>query len=160
MPEIFLVFTLILLGFILLAIELFIIPGFGFVGISGLFCLVLASYISYSKLSPQIGISVSIISIIAIVIMVKTLPKTKLWKKLRLEETTAKSAGYSATRAELKDLLGKEGVTITPLHPVGTAIIDSKRVDVVTETAGMIEKDKVVVVVKVEGNRVVVKPKG
>lgn len=153
MSEIFLVFTLILLGFILLAIELFIIPGFGFVGISGLFCLVVASYISFTKLNPVAGIIVSIASIAAIVIMLKILPKTNLYKKLRLETTTT---GYSATRSGLDKLIGKEGMTITPLHPVGTAIIEDKRVDVVSEV-GMIDKDKKVVVIKVEGNRVVVK---
>lgn len=156
MPDLFLVFTLILLGFILLAIELFIIPGFGFVGISGLFCLVIASYISYTKLNPLTGFAVSIISIVAIVVMIRILPKTKMYKKLRLETTTSKSAGYSATRAGLEELINKEGVTITPLHPVGTAIVDGKRIDVVCEV-GTIDKEKKVVVVKVEGNRVVVK---
>lgn len=156
MPDLFLVFTLILLGFILLAIELFIIPGFGFVGISGLFCLVIASYVSYTKLNPLTGFAVSIISIVAIVVMIRILPKTKMYKKLRLETTTSKSAGYSATRAGLEELINKEGVTLTPLHPVGTAIVDGKRLDVVCEV-GLIDKEKKVVVVKVEGNRVVVK---
>lgn len=153
MSEIFLVFTLILLGFILLAIELFIIPGFGFVGISGLFCLVIAGYMSYIKLNPAIGIIVSIASIVAIIIMLRILPTTKLYKKLRLETTTI---GYSATRSGLDKLIGKEGITITPLHPVGTAVVDDKRIDVVSEV-GMIDKDKKIVVLKVEGNRVVVK---
>lgn len=156
MSELFLVFTLILLGFILLAIELFIIPGFGFVGISGLFCLALASYFSYTKLNPLIGIIISAVSLFAIVIMLKILPKTKVYKKLRLETTTARSAGYTAVREGLESLIGKEGISITPLHPVGTAIIDNKRVDVISEI-GMIDKDKKIVVVKVEGNRVVVK---
>lgn len=153
MPDLFLVFTLILLGFILLAIELFIIPGFGFVGISGLFCLAVASFLSYTRLNPLMGILVSIASIIVIVIMLRILPKTKLYKKLRLETTTV---GYSATRAGLERLMGKEGVTINPLHPVGTAIIEGKRVDVVSEV-GMIEKGRRIIVVKVEGNKVVVK---
>lgn len=151
-----LVFTLILLGFILLAIELFIIPGFGFVGISGLICLFIASYISYTKLNPMAGFAVSLISLITIIVMIKILPKTRIWKKLQLEETTSKGAGYSATRMGLEKLIGKEGITLTPLHPVGTAIIDGKRVDVVSEV-GMIDKDRKVVVVKVEGNRVIVK---
>lgn len=149
----FLVFTLILLGFILLAIELFIIPGFGFVGISGLFCLTIASYISFSKLNPAVGFLVSIASITAIIIMMKALPKTNLYKKLRLETSTK---GYSAVRSGLDKLIGKEGITITPLHPVGTAVVDDKRIDVVSEV-GMIDRDKRVVVIKVEGNRVVVK---
>lgn len=153
MPDLLLVFTLILLGFILLALELFVVPGFGLMGILGLLCLAGASYLSYTKLSSLAGIIVSVVSIVAIVLLIRIFPKTAFWKKMRLEKTTA---GYSATREGLESLAGKEGIILTPLRPVGTAIIDNKRIDVVTEM-GMIDKDKRIVVVKVEGNRVVVK---
>lgn len=156
MSGLFLVFTLILLGFILLAIELFIIPGFGFVGISGLLCFAAAAYISFIKLNPLMGIIISVLSVIVIAAMLKFLPKTRLYKKLQLEATTGKSAGYSATREGLNELIGKEGTVITPLHPIGTAVIEGKRVDVVSEV-GMIDRGKKIVVIKVEGNKVVVK---
>lgn len=156
MPDLLLVFTLVLLGFVLLALEVFVIPGFGLLGILGLLCLAGASYLSYIKLSPLMGIIVSVVSIAAIILLIRIFPKTAFWKKMRLTKTTA---GYSATREGLQDLIGKEGVTLTSLRPVGTAIIDNKRVDVVAEM-GMVDKDKKIVVVKVEGNRVVVRERG
>lgn len=153
MPDWFLVFSLILLGFVFLALELFVIPGFGLMGILGLLCLGAASYLSYTKLNPLVGVIISVFSIVVIILLIRIFPKTTFWKKMQLEKT---AAGYSATREGLESLAGKEGVTLTPLRPVGTAIIEDKRVDVVTEM-GMVDKDKKIVVVKVEGNRVVVK---
>lgn len=57
---------------------------------------------------------------------------------------------------ERPELVHREGVAITNLRPSGTAIIDGKRVDVVTE-GGMIERGTPVRVVSVEGLRVVVR---
>lgn len=54
------------------------------------------------------------------------------------------------------DLIGKVGVTFTPLRPAGTVIIDDERLDVVSE-GSFTEKDKKVKVVKVEGSRIVVR---
>jgi membrane-bound serine protease (ClpP class) len=53
-------------------------------------------------------------------------------------------------------LLGKEGVTQTVMRPSGIALIDGKKVDVVTAGEG-IEKGVRVTVTKVEGNRIVVR---
>lgn len=54
------------------------------------------------------------------------------------------------------DLVGKEGLTVTALRPAGMAIIDGKKVDVVT-LGDFIEKDLPVRVVDISGNRVVVR---
>ncbi len=56
----------------------------------------------------------------------------------------------------LDALLGKEGSTKSDLHPGGIAVIDGRRVDVVTE-GGMIAKGQSIRVIEVEGNRVVVR---
>jgi membrane-bound serine protease (ClpP class) len=53
-------------------------------------------------------------------------------------------------------LLGKEGDAHTELRPAGIVLIDGRKVDVVTG-GEMVERGKRVRVVKVEGNRIVVK---
>lgn len=59
--------------------------------------------------------------------------------------------------AELKSsLVGQQGITVTPLRPAGTALINNQRVDVVTE-GGFVENQRPVVVVKAEGTWVVVR---
>ena len=54
------------------------------------------------------------------------------------------------------ELLHRTGVAITQLRPSGTAFINGKRVDVVTE-GGLIEQGASIKVVAVEGLRVVVR---
>jgi membrane-bound serine protease (ClpP class) len=53
-------------------------------------------------------------------------------------------------------LLGKAGVTYTPLHPAGVAIIEGRKVDVVTP-GHFIEQNVPIRVVDISGNRVVVR---
>jgi membrane-bound serine protease (ClpP class) len=56
----------------------------------------------------------------------------------------------------LINLVGKSGKSITPLRPVGAALINDQRVDVVT-LGDFIEAEVEVEVILVEGNRVVVR---
>jgi membrane-bound serine protease (ClpP class) len=56
----------------------------------------------------------------------------------------------------IESLLGKEGITHTPLRPAGTAIIDGKKVDVVTQ-GQFIAPNVKVRVVDTTGNWVVVR---
>jgi membrane-bound serine protease (ClpP class) len=53
-------------------------------------------------------------------------------------------------------LIGKQGVSSTPLHPAGIAEFQGERVDVVSE-GELIDAGVAVKVVKVDGNRVVVR---
>jgi membrane-bound serine protease (ClpP class) len=77
-------------------------------------------------------------------------------KRLTLKKAQNDGEGYTSGPAGLDALLSREGTALTPLRPSGTAVIDGKRVDVVTE-GEMIDKDKPVRVIKVEGGRVVVR---
>jgi membrane-bound serine protease (ClpP class) len=65
-----------------------------------------------------------------------------------------KDTGYIASAAR-EDLVGAEGVAATDLHPSGTAVIGSERLDVVSE-AGFIDKGERIRVVRSEGYRHVV----
>ena len=66
--------------------------------------------------------------------------------------------GVSSQSPELMQYLDKEGRAITDLHPAGTAMIDGKRLDVVSR-GEYIEKDAGLLVVNVSGNRIVVRKK-
>jgi membrane-bound serine protease (ClpP class) len=54
-----------------------------------------------------------------------------------------------------QELVGKSGVTITPLRPSGIAEIEGRRVDVLTAGA-FIEKNKPIVVVQAKGLHILV----
>jgi len=56
----------------------------------------------------------------------------------------------------IADLVGREGITLTPLHPAGMARIDGLKVDVVS-LGDFLDKDVRIRVVDNSGNRVVVR---
>lgn len=150
-----LVLALIVLGFILLLIELLVIPGFGLIGVLGLGALGYGIYVATTQLSPITGIVISMASLAILIGMIRFFPKTAIWKRLRLERTEKKSEGFRAER-NLEAYIGKLGVSLTPLRPSGIAKIEGRRIDVVTEGI-FLPKDTRIKVVSVEGNRVVVR---
>lgn len=79
----------------------------------------------------------------------------KFFKKLVLNDSTNTESGYISNENRL-ELIGKVGVTLTPLRPSGTIVLDDERIDVVSEGT-FIAKDKQVKIVKTEGSRIVVR---
>ena len=73
-------------------------------------------------------------------------------KRLILQADGAEWDGFDNRQ---KQLLGKTGVARTPLHPGGIAIIDQKRIDVVSR-GEMIAPETQIKVIEVSGNRIVV----
>lgn len=151
------------IGIGLLLLEAFVIPGFGIAGISGII-LTFGSviFIFGSSYDPSVAIfwlSTSFIVTLGLgIVLLYTLPKTSAVQKFVLSTSESRELGYSAHSDDTSEYIGKTGRTLTPLRPVGAAIIDGKRVDVVTE-GELIERDTPIEVIRVEGNRVFVKPK-
>ncbi len=158
MPDWLLVLTLILLGYVLLAIEILIIPGFGVIGVSGAVSLILACYFAYTRLNLFLGIITSVGSLIIIILLWRLFPRTQAWKKLRLDNQETREAGFHPFKGNLSELTDKEGTALSSLRPIGVCLINGKRVDAISEGSAFIEKDKRVRVLRAEGNRVVVKP--
>lgn len=59
---------------------------------------------------------------------------------------------------QLRALIGAEGVTVTPLRPVGTVRIEGERVDAMAET-GTIDANVPIVVTDVYDNQIKVRPR-
>lgn len=78
-----------------------------------------------------------------------------IFRRLILTDSTSTESGYVSNVNRL-ELIGRVGITITPLRPSGTVKVDDERLDVVAE-GGFIEKDIAVKVIKVEGSRIVVR---
>jgi membrane-bound serine protease (ClpP class) len=157
MPEWFLVLILIVLGLVFLLIEITIIPGFGLIGILGIFCLGIASWIA-AKFSPALGIAVSVASLAAVVLFIRFFFKTGLWKQMRLQTQEEKNQGFNITDTDKEKFVGKEGVALSALRPAGIAIIEGKRLDVVSEGT-FVPKGATIRVARIESNKVVVRLK-
>jgi membrane-bound serine protease (ClpP class) len=157
MPDWLLVLTLIILGYVLLAIEVLVIPGFGMIGVSGFVSLILACYFAYTKLNLLLGLIISFGSFVIIILSWKLLPKTGIWKKLRLDNQETREAGFNPFERNLGELIGKEGVTLSPLRPIGVCLIEEKRVDAISEGGVFIDRDTRVIATKAEGSSLIVK---
>lgn len=143
-------------GIVLIILELFL-PG-GIAGIIGLIAVVASLFLASGSIKVM-ALSILIataVSIAASILLTRVLGKRmKFFKKFILTDSTNTESGY-VSNVSRHDLVGKIGVTHTPLRPSGTVIIDDERLDVVSEGT-FTEKDKKVKVVKVEGSRIVVR---
>jgi len=148
---------LFVVGLILIAAEIFVAGGI--LGILGTVA-VIGSMLMAGENAVQMATSIAIALILAsvlIIIMLKVFgKKVNIFKKFILTDSTNTESGYVSNVNRL-ELIGREGVTVTPLRPSGTVKIDEERLDVVAE-GSFIENNTAVKVVKVEGSRIVVRP--
>jgi membrane-bound serine protease (ClpP class) len=146
-----LIAALLVVGVLLLIAEIFL-PGL-IAGIMGFCSLVAAIVIAYAQFGLKTGNGVLLGVLILLVV------GTMLW--LRFFPNSPLARPFISRRtirgtAEFPELLEKTGTAHTTLRPAGTAIIEGRRIDVVTE-GPLVAKGAFVKVVQVEGARVVVR---
>lgn len=162
-------------GVVCLLLEFFVLPGFGFFGITGilltLVSIVMASQ-TFGHLGPNISDSEQTFQTLkvfgtAVVGMVVTafalarfLPQIPLFNDMILAPPGADSAAAPRLKPELvggtADLVGQSGVALTLLRPSGKAEINGQLVDVISE-GGFIPVGSQLQVVECSGKRVVVR---
>ncbi len=147
---------LFVVGIVLMVIELFV-PGWGIFGVLGLISLGTAVVLAaYDPAFGIISLSVALaITLIGVWIAVKVFGVKGVWAKIILKESQQNESGYTSSR-DWKHLVGKQGVTLTPLRPAGWVQVDGEKYDVVSD-GGMIPAKTAVKVVHVEGSRIVVR---
>jgi len=147
---------LFVLGIILLVIELFVPGGIlGFLGFGSIILSILLAGENVYSMAINLIIAI-LVAVMAMVILVKIFKKRiRLFDKIVLKDATTTEQGYISNQSRT-DLLNRTGITITPLRPSGTIMIDNERIDAVTE-GGFIAAGSNVQVVEVEGVRVVVR---
>jgi len=157
---------LFVIGLVLLALEIFVIPGFGITGIAGIILIFVSLFLSLVPSGPLLDfdtISIAIIQLTAsivaafvlILILAKFLPKSRTFSKLILADEERAEQGFVSYPSE-KQLIGQKGIALTTLRPAGTAEFNGKRYDVVADWE-YIEQGSTIIVLRVEGVKVVVK---
>jgi membrane-bound serine protease (ClpP class) len=164
---------LFVVGVILLLLEIFVIPGFGIAGISGIafivcsfaFSMVSNEGFDFSLTAPNylfrsfMLVILSIVgAIIIAVIFGKSILKTGAFKKMVLSDEQKAGSGYVSSVVDL-NLIDKEGRAKTDLRPSGKVEIDGVWYDAVA-LDGYIEKGATVYVVKHENYNLFVRLKG
>ncbi|HEY8902705.1 MAG TPA: NfeD family protein [Chthoniobacterales bacterium] len=141
------------IGFVLVLTEFFL-PG-GVLGTLGGILLIAAIAVGYVRLGPIGGTTafciIGVIALAGFCTGMAIFPQSKMGRRLTLGRTLNTGAGLRRQGPAI----GSEGVALTLLRPSGTALIDGRRVDVVT-LGEFVEPGTEVLVTAVEGPRIVV----
>jgi membrane-bound serine protease (ClpP class) len=165
---------LFVIGASFIALELFVLPGFGIFGVGGLIMMVISIVLAsqtfvwpknedeYAQLpiSLLMVVSASLGVVVSFSLLRKYLPHMPVFKRLMLTPPTGDPTSFQelAEResiVRLEHLLNQKGQAITALRPGGKAKIAGQIVNVITDGRS-VEKGEQIVVSEVYGNRVVV----
>ncbi|MCO5386175.1 MULTISPECIES: NfeD family protein [Desulfosporosinus] len=152
------IITLILIGIALLAVEVFVIPGFGVSGILGMASLITGIFLVTDSLLEGLMFTVGALTVLGIIIYLSfRLPRTRrLWKRFSLSTRQTAKEGYVAPKPQYEMYLGQVGISLTQLRPAGTGSFDGVKLDVVTE-GGFIGLGTAIKIIGVEGTRIIVR---
>lgn len=143
-------------GLALIGLEMFV-PG-GIVGTVGIITVVYAIiYVNKSTYYIAFILVVSLILAVILYYVNRNVFHKKLMflDRLVLNDSISTEDGYVASESRV-ELVGKKLKAYTDLRPAGVAILDNEKLDVVTD-GDFIEKGNEIVIVRVEGMRIVVK---
>jgi len=153
------------IGVILLAAEIFVIPGFGFAGVLGIVAILaglILSLVGAGDTSEVVLMATGrvvfslLIALVASLVMLRFLPRLPFGRRLILEAGLPTLQGYGSAPDSDRRWLGKRGRASSSLRPAGIAEIEGERVDVVSD-GELIDAGQFVEVTRVDGNRIVVR---
>jgi len=142
----------------LLVAEVFV-PSGGLITVIAMMCLIagLVIFFKHSVVAGWIGVFIAVVMIPAVLIIAyKLFPKTKFGKGVILSPPERQAGDAIPDTDKLKGLLGKEGLVVTTLRPVGMCDFSELRVECVSES-GYVDKGKTVKVIDVKGTQLTVR---
>ena len=174
----------VIVGLTLLAFEIFVLPGFGVAGITGVVLLLGGLVMTFVGNAPglpglwqlpqvrqgvQTGVVVVVGGLLATALLGNAirrfLPRMPFFHRLILAAPAGPVAAVApgADPNDVWPFSGTVGVTLTSLKPGGTAefpYADDRRATAVVSDSGYVEAGTKVGVIEARGNRVVVRPLG
>ncbi|HKL74013.1 MAG TPA: NfeD family protein [Clostridia bacterium] len=158
------VIVCLIVGLVSLFVEIFQ-PGFGFFGIAGVVLLIMAIILRAVSSAEEDNTLLQTFQLILFVFILTAGAftiflvgnKKNWWKRTSLYQlNTAVNLDHSDGTDNFSELIGKTGVAITDLRPIGKIIIDDKSYDVIADRM-FIENGKTVKVIGTEGVKIIVK---
>jgi membrane-bound serine protease (ClpP class) len=159
-------------GVVLIALEIFVIPGFGIAGISGMILLfggLILSMVNnigfdFEPIDGEaLGTSILVVLVSAImgltgsILLAMRLLKTNMFARIAVQAVQSKEEGYIGTSQKEVELVGRTGESLTVLRPSGKVVIDGEVYDA-TARVGFIDKGVPIVVEKYETAQLFVLP--
>ncbi len=157
-------------GLGLVAVEIFVLPGFGVAGVSGivltvgsLFLIMINNdafdfeFVAMNDLMYALAAAVggTLGGMILLLVAGSKLPETRFFRRVALTDTQNRSEGYVSFQLNAP-LIGKTGTAETVLRPSGKVMIDGKMYDAYTR-GDYIQKGQTVEVISEEGSSLKVK---
>ncbi len=156
---------LVAVGLVLLAVEIFVIPGFGVVGALGIVVLLgglALSLVGAGATTEMMFAAVSrivialVVALLAGLLLLRFFPRLPFANRLVLDADLGTGPSHGSAPETDQRWLGKRGRAASVLRPAGIAEFDHERVDVVADGV-MIEAGETIEVIRVDGNRIVVR---
>ncbi|NUN16248.1 MAG: hypothetical protein HUU55_21685 [Myxococcales bacterium] len=147
--------VLLVLGILLLAVEITVLPGFGVIGLLGALLTLGASAIAWSHYGVVVGGTVIGVSVVISGVLIWWAPRSRTGKKLILNSELRPD---TTPEKWTQEWVGLVGVVDSVLRPSGTIRINDYKLDVVAQGGEWVEVGTRVRVVEVSTNSVVVVP--
>jgi membrane-bound ClpP family serine protease len=144
--------SLLVFGFILFIVELFVIPGTSVTGIMGIVAVVYGLVRIFTDMGNTAGWIALITVLVVCTALIAWFFKTKSWKKITLHDELE---GKVNLIDEQKIKVGDEGKALSRLVPMGQADFSGETFEV-HSTDGFIDQKTPIKVVKIENNKIFV----
>lgn len=148
------IFLLILAGIVLFLLEFLVVPGVTVAGIGGLLFMGGAVYMAFENFDTTTGLLVLGAVLVIIIISLIFALRAKTWKKISL------NTEVDSKVTEVHDsglVIGDQGIALTRLNPIGSVLINEKKLE--GHSQGQLIREKISVeVIKVAHTYVIVKP--
>lgn len=146
-----------LMGVVVVIAEI-ILPSGGILSILAAGVFGYSLFIVFNDISKTAGMAFVAADIILIPVLVIVGLKMLARSPATLRKTLSREEGVSSQSPELDSYLNSGGRAITDLRPAGMALIDGKRMDVVTR-GEYLDRDTEIRVTAVTGNQIIVRKK-
>lgn len=153
-------FLLIGAGFLLLAVDLFLMSGI--LAVLSLGAIIVGVILTFFGGGISIGVVTAVAVFIALPVTVRMLlylwPRTSMGRHFLLtEQSEDATVAALPVNQELEQLKGRIGRTLSALRPAGMVDFDGRRIDTITEGM-MVEAGQLVRCIDVRAGKVVVRP--
>lgn len=163
-----------ILGLLLIAMEVFVIPGFGIAGVLGIILSITGLVLSmidnivfefeyhsiealYVVLKSFVVVSLAMfLSLVLSIWISKKVLTSSAFSSLVLDSTQKKENGFIGIDNNVRKLIGKEGIAVTMLRPSGKVQIENDIYDAKTEM-GYVDKGEKIKVLRSESAQLYVK---
>lgn len=136
-----------------------IIPSGGILSLVAAGLIGYSLYLAFTTVSATAGYL--FLAADAVILPLLVYVGLKLLEKspVTLRRTLSSRDGVTSQALNLESLIGKQGTAVTDLRPSGKALMEGKKVDVVTR-GDYISKESKIIVIQVTGNQVIVEQLG